>query len=114
MAAPHVPAPRSTPEENHLVIVLSLATVLGMAVAIGIYMGWQHGVIPPALNGPASMVALFFCPPYILSIIVGPTAEAELMDIVVAGSIVIANAFLYAGVAAGGYYLVTMAFKPKR
>ena len=82
-----------------------------MAIALGIYFGWTHGVIPPAFNGPLSMAALFVCPPYILSIAVGPTAEADLMQVLVAATMVFANGFLYAGVAAGAYYLFTLLFK---
>jgi hypothetical protein len=101
-------------KENYLMTVISLAFVAGMAIAIGIYFAWTHGAIPPAFNGPISMAALFVCPPYILSIAVGPTAEADLMQVVVAGSIVSANGFLYAGVAAGAYYLFTLVFKGEK
>ena len=82
-----------------------------MAIALGIYFAWIHGVIAPAFNGPLSMAALFICPPYILSIAVGPMAEADLMQVVLAGTIVFANGFLYAGVAAGAYYVFTLVFK---
>ena len=100
-------------KENYLMTVVSLAFVVGMAIALGIYFGWTHGVIPPAFNGAVSLVALFVCPPYILSIAIGPTAEAELMQVVLAGTIVFANGFLYAGVAAGAYYVFTLVFKRK-
>ena len=85
-----------------------------MAIAIGVYLAWRGGLLPPAFSGPASAAALFFCPPYILSFAVGSMADAELMMAVTAGAIVLANGFLYAGVAAGGYYLVTMMMKRKR
>jgi hypothetical protein len=103
-------APASS-KENYLMTVISTAFVAGMAIALGIYFAWTHGVIPPAFNGAASMAALFVCPPYILSIAMGPTAEADLMQVVVAGTIVFANGFLYAGFAAGAYYLFTLFFK---
>jgi hypothetical protein len=98
-------------KENYLITVISLAFVAGMAIALAIYLGWSHGIIPPAFSGAASTVALFFCPPFILSIAMGPTAEAEVMQAVVAGTIVFANGFLYAGFAAGAYYLFTLFFK---
>jgi drug/metabolite transporter (DMT)-like permease len=101
-------------KENHLVTVLSLAMVLGMAVAIAIYLAWSRGMLAPAFHGAVSMVALFVCPPYILSIAVGPTAEADLMSVVTAGTIVFANGFLYAGVAAGAYYVFTLLGKRGR
>ena len=92
------------PKENHLLTVLSLAFVLGMVVAIGVYLAWSKGVLPAAFHGFASMLALFVCPPFILSIAVGPTAEADVMAVVTAGTIFFANGFLYAGVAAGAFY----------
>jgi hypothetical protein len=102
------------PKENHLLTVLSLAFVLGMAVAIGVYMAWSHGVLQPAFHSPGSAVALLFCPPFILSIAVGPTADADLALALVIGTIVFANAFLYAGVAAGGYFVVNLMRKGAR
>ncbi len=101
-------------KENHLVTILSLAMVLGMAVALAIYLAWSHGMLAQAFQTPASMLALFVCPPYILSIAVGPTAEADLMAVVTAGTIVFANGFLYAGVAAGAYYVFTLMAKRGR
>jgi hypothetical protein len=106
-------APASS-KENYLMTVLSLAFVAGMAIAIGIYFGWTHGAIPPAFNGAASMAALFVCPPFILSIAVGPTAEADVMRVMLAATMVSANGFLYAGVAAGAYYVFTLMFKRRR
>jgi hypothetical protein len=76
-----------------------------MAVAIGIYLAWSKGILPPAFHGFASMLALSVCPPFILSIAVGPTAEAEVMAVVTAGTIVFANGILYAGVGAGAFYV---------
>ena len=99
-----VPQP-TPPKENYLLTVLSLAFVLGMAVAIGIYLAWSEGILPPAFHGFASMLALSVCPPFILSIAVGPTAEAEVMAVVTAGTIVFANGILYAGVGAGAFYV---------
>lgn len=87
---------------------------MGVAIAIGIYIAWRHGSLAPAFSGPASAIALLFCPPYILSIAVGPMANADLMMAVTAGSIVLGNGFLYAGVAAGAYYVATMMMKRRR
>lgn len=95
-------------KDKHLAIVIALSFVIGIAVAIGVYMGWSRGLLPPALHGFASAVALLFCPPYILTIAVGPMADAQLMAAVTAGSIVFGNGFLYAGVVAGAYHLVTL------
>ncbi len=99
--------------ENHFLTVLSLASVLGMAVAIGVYLAWSHGIIAPAFHSAGSAIALFFCPPFILSIAIGPTADANLAQALLVGTIVLANAFLYAGVAAGGFFLFTLTRKKR-
>jgi membrane-bound ClpP family serine protease len=105
---------QNPPKENHLLTVLSIAFVLGMAVAIGVYLAWSHGVLQPAFHSPGSAIALFFCPPFILSIAVGPTADADLALALVISTIVFANAFLYAGAAAGGYFVVNLMRKGSR
>ena len=102
------------PRENFFLTVLSLAFVAGMGVALGVYLAWSRGLIPPAFQSPSSDVALFFCPPFILSIAVGPTSNADLVLVLVVGTIVVANAFLYAGAAAGIYYIVTLMRKSRR
>ena len=106
-------APPSS-KENYLLTVLSLAFVAGMAIALGVYFAWIHGAIPSAFNGAVSMLALFVCPPFILSVAVGPSSLAGLALVLVAGTIVFANGFLYAGVAAGAYYVFTLIFKRGR
>ncbi len=58
-------------------------------------------------------MALLFCPPYILTIAVGPMADAQLMAAVTAFSIVSGNGFLYAGVAAGLYYVAKLLLNRK-
>jgi hypothetical protein len=104
----------SPPKENHLLTTLSIAFVLGMAVAIGVYMAWSHGLIQAAFQSPGSAIALFFCPPFILSIAIGPTADAELALVLLVGAMVLANAFLYAGVAAGGFFVFNLMRKGSR
>ncbi len=84
-----------------------------MAIAIGVYLGWVRGILPPALSGGVSAVVLLFCPPYILTIAVGPMADAQLMAVVTASSIVFGNGFLYAGVAAGAYFVAKLMMKRK-
>jgi hypothetical protein len=100
-------------KEKYFLAVLSLAFFAGLAIAIGIYIAWSRGILPPAFHGSAAAVALFFCPPYILTIAVGPTANADLMAAVTAFSIVSGNGFLYAGVAAGLYHVVRLVMKRK-
>ncbi len=92
---------------KYLGAVLVGSFFLGLGVAIAVYLAWQSGVIAPGLHDMRSAVALFFCPPFILSVAAEGTTEFGLAVGLVAGTIVLANAFLYAGVAAGGYFVVT-------
>ena len=104
----------SNARENYLVVVLALAVVLGMAVALAVYFGWLHGVITPGFDHPLTVVALMLCPPFILSIVVAPGPEPGLVVVLVAGTIVFANAFLYGGVATGIYAIVGVIQKRRR
>lgn len=99
---------RPTPKENYLLLVLSISFILGMGMALVIYFGWRAGVIAAGFHSALSIVALVVCPPFILSYVMAATPGSDLAFVLVAGTIVFANAFLYAGVAAGGYFLVTV------
>ncbi|MGA8875970.1 MAG: hypothetical protein WB555_10565 [Candidatus Korobacteraceae bacterium] len=94
--------------------MLSLSFVLGMAVAIAVYAAWRSGVIPPSFPNFLSALSLFVCPPFVLSFAVGPAPDSGLALSLIVGTIVFANAFLYAGVAAGGYFVVSIMMKNKR
>lgn len=98
---------KSVVKENYLLTVLSISFVLGMAVALAVYFLWRFHAAPPQLQGVFTALALFVCPPYVLSFAVGPVPDSDLALSLVVGTIVFANAFLYAGVAAGGYAVVT-------
>jgi hypothetical protein len=100
-------------KEKYFLSVIALAFFAGVAIAIGVYAAWLRGVLPPALSGGASVAALFFCPPYILTIAVGPMADAQLMAVVTASSIVFGNGFLYAGIAAGLYFVAKLILNRK-
>jgi hypothetical protein len=101
-------------KEQYLLTVLSISFVLGMGVAVAVYSAWKFGVIAPGLHNVLSAVALLVCPPFILSAAVGPTPDSDLALTLIVGTIVFANAFLYAGVAAVGYFVVTTMAKRKR
>ena len=105
---------RPVSKDKYLVTVLSISFVLGMAVAIGIYAAWRSGGIPPSFPNALSVLSLFVCPPFILSFAVGPAPDSGLALALIVGTIVFANAFLYAGVAAGGYFVVSVMMKKKR
>jgi len=62
-------------------------------------------------HGFLSAIALIVCPPYVLSLVIGPTPDSDLVLVLTVGTIVFANAFLYAGVAAGGYFVFTLTGK---
>jgi len=102
------------PKESYLVIVLSLSLVLGMAVAVAVYFGWTSGVILPSLSHPLTVLALVACPPFVLSLIVAPHPDSGLALVLVVGTIVFANAFLYSGAAAGLYFVVSVVVRRKR
>jgi hypothetical protein len=107
-----VAQPRA-PKEKYFLAILALAFFAGVTIALGVYVAWLRGILPPALSGGASAMALFFCPPYILTMAVGPMADAQLMAVVTASSIVFGNGFLYAGVAAGLYFVAKLVLNRK-
>ena len=107
-------AQRGTSKENYLVMVLSLSFVLGMAVAVAVYFAWKSGAIPPGINHVLTVFALAICPPFVLSVVVAPAPDSDVALTLVVGTIVFANAFLYAGVAAGGYFVVTTFLKHRQ
>ncbi|MGA2369595.1 MAG: hypothetical protein ACLPPV_19255 [Candidatus Korobacteraceae bacterium] len=101
-------AQRPGSKEQYLLTALSISFVLGMGVAVGVYSAWKFGAIAPGLHDVLSAVALLVCPPFILSAAVGPTPDSDLALTLIVGTIVFANGFLYAGVAAVGYFVVTV------
>lgn len=87
-----------------MVMVLSFG--LGIAVALGVYLLWRsHAAVEN--QGLFTAVALTICPPFILSFATGPRPDSALDLVLVVGTILFANACLYAGVAAGLYAVVT-------
>lgn len=101
-------AQRPSSKEQHLFTALSISFVLGMGVAVAVYSAWKFGVIAPGLHNVLSAVALLVCPPFILSAAVGPTPDFDLALTLIVGTIVFANGFLYAGVTAVGYFVITI------
>jgi len=101
-------------KENYLVVVLSFSLVLGMVVAIAVYFAWISHAILPGLDHPLTVLALVLCPPFVLSLIVAPAPDSDLAVVLVVGTIVFANAFLYAGAAAAVYFVVTLLIHRKR
>jgi hypothetical protein len=100
-------------DNDSLLLVLSLSFVLGMAVALAVYFVWRLNVADLHSHGFLSAIALIVCPPYILSLVIGPIPDSDLALVLTVGTIVFANAFLYAGVAAGGYFIFTVMAKKR-
>jgi hypothetical protein len=94
------------PKDSYLITVLVLSAILGVVVAIAVYFGWTSGVILPGLNHPLTALSLALCPGFILSLMVAPAPDSALALGLVLGTIVFANIFLYAGFAAGMYFIV--------
>jgi hypothetical protein len=105
---------RPANKEKYLVTVLSISFVLGMGVAVAVYAVWRSGAIAPGFPSALGVLSLFVCPPFVLSFAVGAAPDAGLALALIVGTIVFANAFLYAGVAAGGYFVVSIMMKNKR
>jgi hypothetical protein len=103
---------RKTDNDN-LMVVLCLSFVLGMAVALAVYFAWRFNVGNLHSSGFLTAIALIICPPYVLPLAIGPIPDSDLALVLTVGTIVFANAFLYAGVAAGGYFVVTTMAKKK-
>jgi type IV secretory pathway VirB3-like protein len=80
--------------------------VLGLVVGLAVYLVWiSHEVnLQPASNA----MVLVVCPPFILSYAIGSAPDSAFAAVLGVATIVLANGFLYAGVAAGMYAVVTM------
>ena len=84
-----------------------------MAVALVVYFAWRMNLGNLQSHGLLSAIALIVCPPYVLSLIVGPAPDSDLTLALTLGTIVFANGFLYAGAAAGGHFLLTLRTRKK-
>ncbi len=107
-------AQKLEPKDKHLKAVLFSSFGLGIIVALAVYFAWRLQVVPAGLYGVFSAVALSICPPFVLSFAVGPAPDSGLALGLVVGTIVLANAFLYAGVAAGIYAVMAVVLRRGR
>jgi hypothetical protein len=98
-------------DNANLAMVLSLSFVLGMAVALAVYFAWRLNAGELQAHGFLTAIGLIICPPFVLSLVIGPIPDSDLALVLVVGTIVFANAFLYAGAAAGGYFIFTLITK---
>lgn len=95
-----------------LMIVLSFALVGGMVVALALCGLWRYH--PGTLNGPARVAAVVVCPSFLLAQVLEATTDSTLALIMTLGTIVFANAFLYAGLASFVYFLATLFLRRAR
>ena len=103
---------QSGQSDNRFAAVMSLSFVLGMVVALAVYFLWRsHPANFQHLSAAAA--ALLVCPPFVLSYAIGPTPDSAFAIVLGVGTIIFANAFLYAGVAAGIYAVLTLRRKRK-
>lgn len=103
--------PQSGKSDRRFVMVMVLSFVLGMAVALGVYLVWRSYTRAPQNQGLFTATALMVCPPFILSFAIGPRPDSDLALVLTVGTILFANGCLYAGVAAGLYAVGTVLTK---
>ena len=99
-------------QHDTTIMVLSIAVVAGMAIAVLTVLLWTK--FPATVAGGAGMrAAVALCPPFMLIQVVGGTSDTTVGLIITTGTIVIANASLYAGLAMFVLWAMT-AFRPAR
>ena len=86
--------------------------VLGMVVALVVFFLWRSHT--DDFQHLSAAAALVVCPPFILLYAIGATADSAFALVLGVGTIVFANAFLYAGVAAGIYAVLTLRNKKRK
>ena len=88
------------PKNRHesLIIVTSVALVVGMGIAILLLFLWREH--PAAIaEGAGLNAALTVCPPYLLVRVARDMDDTALSRIIIGGAVVVGNGSLYAGVA---------------
>ncbi|HME32022.1 MAG TPA: hypothetical protein VKG65_04650 [Terriglobales bacterium] len=103
--------PKSGVSDRRFVVVMVVSFVLGLTVALGVYLVWRSNPGPAQAQGLFTAAALTICPPFILSFAIGPRPDSDLALVLTVGTILFANGCLYAGVAAGLYTVVTVLTK---
>ena len=104
----------SQKKDQHLLLVLALSFLLGMVMALAVYFSWSLHLVPPDMQSFFRNGSLVVCPPFLLVYVLGATTSSDFALVLTVGTIIFANAFLYAGVAAGLYFVVTVLIGRKR
>ena len=86
---------------------MSVTIVLGMVVALALIFLWRS--YPATMNqSGAYHLAVVLCPPFFLVRVASALTESTLAIVLTAGTIVLANGSLYAGLAALVYWIVSI------
>ena len=93
-------------KDDTFVMVLCFTLVVGMIVALALCGLWRY--YPATLSGQARIAAVAICPPFLLAQVLEATTDNSLALVMTIGTIVFANAFLYAGLASFAYFLATV------
>ena len=90
--------------DQGLVIGISIAVVVGMAVALLLIFLWRS--YPSTMTqGAAYRLAMAVCPPFILVGVVTALSDSTIAVVLAEGSIVLGNGSLYAGLTAFAYWM---------
>lgn len=104
--------PAGNNRHESLVITVSIAVVAGMVIAVLLIFLWRHN--PAVIASDAGFhAAVALCPALMLLRVVGGVDDTVLGLIITTGTIVIANASLYAGLAAFVYWAL-VSFRPRQ
>ena len=91
--------------------VLAAAFAAGFLVALALCVVWRYH--PEVFTAQLRLAAIVICPSFLLAGILEATSDTPLALIITLPSIVLANGFLYAGLASFVYFLATV-FLPRR
>ena len=92
--------------------LVALAFVVGFALAVALCTVWRNQ--PNVFTPPVRVAAVVVCPPFLLAEVLEATSDTTLALIITIGTIVFANAFLYAGLASFVYFLISILFPRRR
>jgi hypothetical protein len=105
-------SPHEFKKDDTFLMVLSFSLVGGMIVGLVLCGLWRYH--PEVLSGQTRVAAVGICPPFLLAQVLEATTDATLALIMTIGTIVFANAFLYAGLASFAYFLMTVFLRKAR
>ena len=104
----------TNPPRKHTLFLklLGIAFGVGFAIAVALCIVWRYH--PAVFTAQVRVAAVAICPSFLLAGILEATSESTLALIITLPSIVLANAFLYAGLASFVYFVATVFFSKRR